>query len=113
MKDDAHRLTGWTAAVVTTAAFGKTFLPFYLIGSTPIFAAASTVGVALVALNWRSMRDMASKAPDIALVLAAFYSLVAISFVVHSHSAVPMTHLIGILIFHMLFWSLACLLPEL
>ena len=105
MNYDTRRLTGWTAAVVTTAAFAKTFLPFYLIGSTPIFAAASAVGVALVALTWRSIHDMASKIPDIALVLAAFYGLVTISFVVHSHPAVPMTHLVGILVFHTLFLS--------
>lgn len=100
---DTRRLAGTTAATVTTAAFAKTFLPFYLIGSTPIFAATCTFGAVLVAVSWRSTFDMAGKISDVLLLLAAFYGLVIISFLVHSRPAVPMTHLVGILIFHLLF----------
>lgn len=101
--DNTHRLAGVTAAVVTTAAFAKTFVPFYLIGSTPIFAATCALGAALVAVSWRPVCGIASRVPDILLVLAAFYGLVIVSFLVHSRPAVPTTHLIGILIFHALF----------
>lgn len=100
--DNTDRLAAVTAAVVTTAAFAKTFVPFHLVGSTPIFAATCALGVALVAASWRQVYGIASKVPDIFLVLAAFYGLVIVSFLVHSRPAVPTTHLIGILIFHAL-----------
>ncbi len=103
VNDNTHRLAGATAAIVTTAAFAKTFLPFYLIGSTPIFAATCALGAVLAALSWRPIYDMASRVTDVLLVLAAFYGLVIISFLVHSRPAVPTTHLAGILIFHALF----------
>lgn len=103
MNYDKRRLAGVTAAIVTTAAFAKTFVPFYLIGSTAIFAAACALGAVLVIASWRPAYGMASKIPDILVVLAAFYGLVIVSFLVHSRQAVPMTHLAGILIFHVLF----------
>jgi O-antigen ligase len=94
---------GVTAAVVTTATFGKTFVPFYLIGSTAIFAATSALGAALIVINWRSIYDMTGRVADILLVLAAFYGLVITSFLFHSRPAVPTTHLLGILVFHATF----------
>lgn len=103
MNHDTSRLVGLTAAAVTTATFAKTFLPFYLIGSTPIFAATGALGAALVAASWRPTYDMAGKVTDVLLILAAFYALVIISFLVYSRQAVPTTHLIGILVFHALF----------
>lgn len=92
-----------TAAVVTTAAFAKIFLPFYLIGSTPIFAATCALGVALVAVSRHPVYDMANRVSDVFLVVAAFYILVITSFLIQSFPAVPITHLVGILIFHALF----------
>jgi O-antigen ligase len=96
-------LAGLTAAIVTTAAFAKTFVPFYLIGSTAIFAAACAIGAALVIVSWRPIYDMAGKVTDILLLLGALYGLVIINFLFYSRPAVPMTHLLGILIFHALF----------
>ncbi len=103
VSDKRPRLPGVTAAVVTTAAFAKTFIPFYLIGSTAIFAATSALGVPLVIAGWRPTYDMASKITDILVAKAAFYVLVVVSFLILSRPAVPMTHLLGILIFHGLF----------
>ncbi|MBR1302286.1 hypothetical protein [Bradyrhizobium sp. AUGA SZCCT0042] len=101
--DNTHRLAGVTAAVITTAAFAKTFVPFYLIGSTPIFAATCALGAALVAISRHTVYEMTTSISDILLVLAAFYILVIASFLIQSFPAVPMTHLFGILIFHALF----------
>lgn len=103
VNDNAHRLAAVTAAVVTAAAFAKTFLPFYLIGSTPIFAATCGLGAALVAVSRHVVYDKASRVSDILLVLTAFYVLAIASFLVQSYPTVPMTHLAGILIFHALF----------
>ena len=103
VRDNTGRLAGVTAAVVTTAAFAKTFFPFYLIGSTAIFAATCALGAALIAVSWRPIYDMASRVTDILLILAAFYGLVIASFLIYSRPAVPTTHLVGILIFHALF----------
>ncbi|SHL52909.1 O-antigen ligase [Bradyrhizobium lablabi] len=102
-KDEKGPLAGVTAAVVTTAAFAKMFLPFYFIGSTGIFAVASVLGVTLIAIGWRPLYDMATKVPDILLLLALFYGLVIANFLFYSRPAVPTTHLLGILIFHGLF----------
>ncbi|MDO9299352.1 O-antigen ligase [Bradyrhizobium sp.] len=101
----AGRRAGVMAAAVTTAAFAKTFIPFYLIGSTAIFAVACTFGAVFVAICWRPISDMARKVPDISLVIAAFYVLAIASFLVHSRQVVPATHLAGILIFHTLFMA--------
>lgn len=103
MNGDTRRLTAWTAAIVTTAVFAKTFLPFYLVGSTPIFAAACAVGFILVAISWRATYDVAVGAADILFLLAAFYCLVIFNFLIQSRHDVPITHLIGILVFHALF----------
>src|SRR6202022_4592505 len=48
INDDKRPLAGVTAAIVTTAAFAKMFLPFYLIGSTAIFAVTSAAGGILI-----------------------------------------------------------------
>lgn len=100
---ETRSLAGLTAAIVTTAAFAKTFVPFYLIGSTVIFAATCALGAALVIVSWRSIYDMASKIPDILLLSGALYGLVIVNFLFYSRPTVPTTHLLGILIFHALF----------
>lgn len=103
MDPDTRSRAGLTAAIVTTAAFAKTFVPFYLVGSTPIFAATSVLGATLVATSWRSMYDLAGKVTDTLLLLGALYGWVTINFLFYSQPAVPMTHLLGILIFHGMF----------
>ena len=92
-----------TAAVVTTAAFSKAFVPFYLIGSTAIFAATSAAGFLFVAISWRQFCDNASRTTDILVVLGLLYGVVIISYLSRSFPEVPVTHLLGILIFHSLF----------
>jgi O-antigen ligase len=96
-------LAGLTAAVVTTATFAKTFLPFYLIGSTQIFTITSTFGIVLVAVNWRQLYDSASKVTDVIIVLGLLYGVTIISYLSSSYPVVPVTYLLGILIFHALF----------
>ncbi len=49
---DKRPLAAMTAMIVTTAAFAKLFLPFYLIGSTAIFAIFSAFGATRVATSW-------------------------------------------------------------
>ena len=100
---DKRSLARVTAAVATTAAFAKMFLPFYLIGSTPIFASASVIGTALVTICWRPLCAMACKITDFLFVLTALYVFVIINFLLLSRPVVPITHLFGIIIFHALF----------
>jgi hypothetical protein len=97
------RLLGFLAAVVTMATFGKSFVPFYLIGSTPIFAAACLVGLVLVAVIWRQLCEDASYVADILIAMALLYGAVTASYLVNSLHRVPLTDLLGILIFHALF----------
>lgn len=105
MRSNRNRrsLAGVTAAVVTTAAFSKAFVPFYLIGSTAIFAATSAAGFLFVAISWRQFCDNASRTTDILVVLGLLYGVVIISYLSRSFPEVPVTHLLGILIFHSLF----------
>src|SRR5882724_2166422 len=103
LSDDKRTLTGWLAAAVTVAAFAKTFVPFYLIGSTAIFVGASALGAALTALSWRRLRDDASHIPGVLLALALLYGVIVANFLAYSLPAVPITHLAGILIFHAVF----------
>jgi len=100
---DKRRLKGVTAAVTTTAAFAKMFLPFHMIGSTAIFAAASAIGAALVIVCRRPLFEMAGKVAEFLLVSAGFYILVIVNFLILSRPNVPTTHLLGILVFHALF----------
>ena len=92
-----------TAAVATTAAFAKMFLPFYLIGSTAIFAAACLIGATLILICRHPLCEMAGRISDFLLLLGAFYIVVILNFLVLSRPIVPMTHLFGILTFHALF----------
>ena len=92
-----------TAAVVTTAAFAKIFLPFYLVGSTSIFAVASAIGATLVILSWRPLYSMAGRLTGFLLLLGGLYVFVILNFLVLSRPIVPITYLLGIFIFHVLF----------
>lgn len=102
-------LATWTSIAATLAVLAKTFVPFYLIGSTAIFAASVAVGLVLVGLSWRSIIDSASRVRDVLLVAALFYAVVVIVFLAYSRDAVPATHLWGIVIIHgiMLVFGLA------
>jgi O-antigen ligase len=92
-----------TAAIVTIATFAKLFMPFYLIGSTPIFVASCSLGLVLIALARKELTDQATYAKDILIALTLLYGLVIASFLIYSLHQVPVTHLLGILIFHGLF----------
>ena len=99
-KYNTQTLTRWTSVAVTVAVFAKTFVPFYLIGSTAIFAASVAVGLVLVALSWRPIFDSASHVRAVLILAALFYAVVVASFLAYSRGAVPATHLWGILIIH-------------
>lgn len=103
LSDGKRTLTGWLAAAVTVAAFAKTFVPFYLIGSTAIFVGASALGAALAALSWHRLRDDASHIPGVLIALMLLYGVTVANFLTYSLPAVPITHLAGILIFHAMF----------
>jgi O-antigen ligase len=97
---NTQTLARWTSATVTVAVLAKTFVPFYLIGSTAIFVATVAVGLVLVALSWRPIFDAAGRVPNALIVTALFYAMIVVSFLTYSHAAVPLTHLWGILIIH-------------
>jgi hypothetical protein len=92
-----------TAVAATTAAFAKMFVPFYLIGSTVIFALASIAAILLIMVNWRSLFSMADKIADFLVVICGFYVFIILNFLLFSRSIVPITHLFGILCFHGMF----------
>ncbi len=102
-RDHSRLVAPLTAAIVTTAAFGKLFVPFYLMGSTEIFIVLSVAGVALIAFYWRSLHDEAAYAGDVLATIGVLYAFVIASYLVNSLHQVPPTHLSGILIFHGLF----------
>ena len=89
--------------MATVATFAKSFVPFYLIGSTAIFVASSVLASALVAVNWRQLRDDATRASGLVVALAALYGVLVVSYLLHTFGKVPATHLAGILVFHGLF----------
>jgi O-antigen ligase len=91
------------AAMATVATFAKSFVPFYLIGSTAIFVASSALASGLVAVNWRQIRDDATRATGLVVALAALYGVLIVSYLLHTFGKVPATHLLGILVFHGLF----------
>jgi hypothetical protein len=91
------------AAMATVATFAKSFVPFYLIGSTAIFVASSALASALVAINWRQLRDDARQVSGLVAGFAALYGVVVVSYLLHTLGKVPPTHLLGILAFHGLF----------
>jgi hypothetical protein len=102
-KSETRSLAGLTAAVATVAVFAKSFVPFYLIGSTAIFAGTSALGIALSAVSWHRIGDIARRVADLLIVLALFYGVVIVSYLSHSRSDVPITYLLGILALHAMF----------
>jgi hypothetical protein len=100
IRHDTHALARWLSITVTVAVLGKTFVPFYLIGSTWIFAAFVAVGLVLVALSWRQIFDDACHVRDALIVAALLYAVAVVSFLAYSRGPVPATHLWGILIIH-------------
>src|ERR1700761_2725234 len=103
LNENSRLTASLTAAVVTTAAFGKLFVPFYLIGSTVIFAALCLLGSVLIAADWRPIYESIGRARDVMVLTLAFYALVIASYLVNSRHLVPVTDLLGILIFHSMF----------
>lgn len=103
LNENSRPIASLTSVVVTTAAFGKLFVPFYLIGSTAIFAALCLLGALLIAANWRRAFENVSRAGDVLILTLAFYGLVVASYIVNSRHLVPLTDLLGILIFHSMF----------
>lgn len=100
-KPNGRLLPALTAVVVIIATFAKLFVPFYLIGSTPIFVASCSLGIVL----WRAKKlaEQAAYARDVLVALTLLYGVVIASFLIHSLHQVPVTHLLGISIFHGLF----------
>ena len=96
-------LTTSLAGSATVATFAKSFTPFYLIGSTAIFVAACLIGLVLLALSWRQILDAASHVRVILAAMALLYAIVIASYFASSFHQVPLTHLLGILIFHAMF----------
>jgi len=103
VRDNTQTIAKWASVAVTVAVLGKSFTPFYWFGSTVIFASVSALGTLLVAMNWRPLRDDAGRIMDVLSMLVALYGLVIASFFLHSRPAVPLTYLLGILIFNGLF----------
>src|SRR5262245_5550723 len=99
-------LAAATAAVATIATFAKSFVPFYLIGSTLIFATCVLLGIALVAISWRPLRENAGDIRDVLVVACLLYAAVVASYLLYSIHRVPITYLVGILIFHGVFLML-------
>jgi len=96
-------LTTSLAGSATVATFAKSFTPFYLIGSTAIFVAACLIGLVLLALSWRQILDAAGHVRVILAAMALVYAIVIASYFASSFHQVPLTHLLGILIFHAMF----------
>ena len=89
--------------MATVATFAKSFVPFYLIGSTAIFVGSSALASALVAGNWRQIRDDATRVTGLVVALAALYGILIVNYLLHTFGKVPATHVLGILVFHGLF----------
>jgi len=100
VRHNTQTLAGWSSIAVTVAVLAKTFVPFYLIGSTVIFSASVSAGLVLIALSWRPVFETAGRVPDALIVAVLFYAVVVVNFLAYSRGAVPTTHLWGILIIH-------------
>ena len=102
-KNSAQALARWSTIAVSVAVYAKTFVPFYLIGSTAIFAVSVVLGMVLIGLGWRPIFEAAGRIPKIFILTALLYAVVAVNFLVYSRTEVPATYLCGILIFHGIF----------
>ena len=80
-KDTLGLVAAATAVAATIATFAKSFVPFYLVGSTAIFVFACFVAIVLIAMRWREILDNASYATNILVLLAIFYGIVVVNFI--------------------------------
>jgi O-antigen ligase len=96
-------LASITAAIATIATFSKEFVPFYLIGSTPIFASLVLIGLGLAAASSIEIAKNARYVRAILVLMGLLYGVVTASFFFSSLHEVPVTYLIGILAFHSIF----------
>src|SRR5262245_28529259 len=99
----SHLLAALIAGITTIAVFAKSFTPYYLVGSTVIFVITCVIGLVLIALNWREVVDPANYVRPILVVMALLYAVVTASYFINSFDQVPVTYLLGILIFHAIF----------
>jgi O-Antigen ligase len=103
-KDTLGLVAAVTAVAATIATFAKSFVPFYLVGSTAFFVFACFVAIVLIAVRWREILDNASYATNILVLLAIFYGIVVANFILKSSGQVSFTYLVGILAFHGVFF---------
>jgi O-antigen ligase len=99
-KESSQVLPAFTAGMVTTATFAKQFVPFYLIGSTPIFAVACLSGAALAIMSWREIGKNLVHANEVLFALVFLYGIIVANYFAYSSPQVAVTHLVGILLFH-------------
>jgi O-antigen ligase len=100
---DTHISDMLIAGIATVAAFAKSFTPFYLIGSTAIFAVTCLTEIVLLGPRWRQILDSLKSVHDVIVAAGLLYAIVIASYFVNSFHHVPLTHLLGILIFHAMF----------
>jgi O-antigen ligase len=102
-REDFDTIGAIGAAVVTIAAFAKSFVPFYLIGSTTIFVALSIFGSILIALRWHEIVARAGFAKDFILIAVLLYAYEVARYLVASPHQAPATYILGLLSLHALF----------
>src|ERR1044072_1713973 len=100
---NSQLLAALIAAIATVAVFAKSFTPYYLVGSTAIFVIACAIGLVLITLTWRQVLDLVNQVHGFAIMIALLYAVVIASYFLYSYPQVPITHLLGILIFHSVF----------
>ncbi len=93
-----------TAIATTIAAFAKSFVPFYLVGSTSIFILACLAAILLIVVRWREVLTDASYATNVLVLIATLYAIIVVNFLFKTSGDVPFTYLIGMLAFHGLFF---------
>ncbi len=92
-----------SAGIATVATFAKSFTPYYLIGSTAIFAVTCLTEIVLLGLRWRQILVAARSVRDVLIAGGLLYAVVIASYFINSFPDVPITYLLGILIFHAMF----------
>jgi O-antigen ligase len=103
LRSNTQTLAACTSGAATIAVLAKTFVPFYLVGSSVIFLAFVSIGLIFAALNFRQIAADANRIGDVLILLGLFYGVVIINYWAKSFPEVSPTHLLGILIFHSLF----------
>jgi O-antigen ligase len=100
---NASLLAVATASLATIATFSKSFVPFYLFGSSQIFLVSCLFGTILVIASRRELLTNATYATDVIILIGLLYSTVVACFFIYSFRMVPTTYLLGILILHAIF----------